>query len=142
MTALVLALVLSGAPKTVTVVSIPTPANVRVDDEDVGLTPQDLKLSPGKHSIIVAFEGLPSVTQVVTNPKDKSTLTFDLVAAERKRLEAALKKAKADLKRVNDRSAKSFTGDTENELMLANEAVDTAKADLAKFEAQHPPKQK
>jgi hypothetical protein len=139
MTSLVLLIALAGAPKTVTIVSTPTPANVRVDGEDIGITPKEVTLSPGKHSITVAYEGLASVTQVVKDPKDKSTLTFDLVTAERKRLEGVLKKAKADLKRVNDRSAKSWTGDAENELNLAHEAVENAKNELSRFDVSYPP---
>lgn len=136
MSALVLLLALAAAPsRIVTVESTPSGADVKVDGEDSGLTPQEFTLSPGKHTIVVSMPGYPSVKQDVKDPKNKTVLKFDLVAAERKRLEANLKKARADLKKADAAAAKSWTGETENQLNLANEALEEAKSDLAKFES-------
>ncbi|MBL8914978.1 MAG: PEGA domain-containing protein [Archangium sp.] len=135
MTSIVLMLALAAPPRIVTIESIPSGADVKLDGEDSGLTPKELTLEPGKHSIVVSMPGYPSVKQDVKDPKNKSVLKFDLVTAERKRLEERLKKAKADLKKADAAAAKSWTGETENALNLANEAVEEAKRDLAKFEA-------
>ena len=96
MNSLLFALLLAADGATVRVVSNPEGAAVTLDAAQVGVTPLDLEVPPGKHTLTVTQREYPPMKRALKNVKPGETLRFDFIQEKARALEAALARAQRD----------------------------------------------
>ncbi len=85
----------------VAVTSTPPEAEVRLDDVLVGVTPLDLYLSKGKHTVVVSLPGWSTVKKVFTKVKSGERLDATLVDVELAGFKRKVAQARKDYDKAN-----------------------------------------